>query len=237
MEAADHDLHAGRAQVRAISTAREFVRLHADDADEPGAAVLGDPPRDLARAHAGIGLVHGHDVDRKIGAEQLPLGRAERKAIDRGKRVRRHGRAQPLHDAVIVVMRRLDENELKARAARAGLAHHPSIEPVTISAPRDAESPLKPAVWSLCGGPDSLKHIIPRRSNRLGGGLVRGPISAGLARLLELGDVLRQEVVEHGANGRDHRKLGDVVPGGRNRGAHEIGGKRIRARAGSRLRT
>ena len=118
MEAADHDLHAGRAQgPRDIDGAGEFVRLRADDADQADAAILGDAARDLARAHAGIGLVHGHDVDRQIGAEQLPLGRAERKAIDRGKRVRRHGRAQPLHDiAVIVVMRRLDQDELKARA-------------------------------------------------------------------------------------------------------------------------
>ena len=117
MEAANHHLHAGRTQrPRNVDGAGEFVRLRADDADQPLPAILGNAARDLARAHTGIGLVHGHDVDRQIGAEQLPLGRAEGKAIDRGERVRRHGRAQPLHDiAVIVVVRRLDQDELKAR--------------------------------------------------------------------------------------------------------------------------
>ena len=103
----------------------EFVRLHADQADQAEAAVLGDAPRDLARAHAGIGLVDGHDVDRSR-ARAAAARRAERKAIDRGKRVRRHGRAQPLHDiAVVVVMRRLDR--ILKRPLR---FHHPPIKPI-----------------------------------------------------------------------------------------------------------
>ncbi len=42
---------------------------------------------------------------------------------------------------------------------------------------------------------------------------------------IELGDVLGEKIIEHGADGRDHGELGDVVPGGRDRRAHEIGGK------------
>jgi len=41
----------------------------------------------------------------------------------------------------------------------------------------------------------------------------------------ELGDILREEIIEHGADDGDHPELGDVVPGGRHRGAHEIGGE------------
>jgi hypothetical protein len=63
------------------------------------------------------------------------------------------------------------------------------------------------------------------RGPRSGDGLVRGLIFAGLARALELGDVLRQKVVEHGADGRDHRELGDIIPSRRDRRTHKVGGK------------
>ena len=114
---------------RAMSTARgKFIRLHADDADQAEPAILLDPLGDRARADARVGLVHGGDVDGKVGAEQLPLGGAEREAIDGGERVRRHGRAHPLHDvAVVVVMRRLDQDELKAPFGRAFGAEHPLV--------------------------------------------------------------------------------------------------------------
>ena len=102
--------------------------MHADDPDHAAAAVLGDTARDLLRLDPGIGLVHGHDVDRQIGAKQLPLGGALGETVDRGERVRRHGRTDPLHDiAVVVIMRRLDQDELKARLGRRCPLEHPSI--------------------------------------------------------------------------------------------------------------
>src|SRR5512143_2704292 len=55
--------------------------------------------------------------------------------------------------------------------------------------------------------------------------LREGWISARVAHGIELGDVLGEEIVEHGADGRDHGELGDVLPGGSDRSAHEIGGK------------
>ena len=80
VEAADHHLDAGLAQrPRDIDRAGEFVGLHADNADEPEPAMLGDAAHELPRHDAGVGLVDGNDVDRKIGAEHArsaaPLAR------------------------------------------------------------------------------------------------------------------------------------------------------------------
>ena len=53
----------------------------------------------------------------RSGPSTCRVGGAAREAIDRGERVRRHGRAEPLHDiAVVVVMRRLDQDQLKPLA-------------------------------------------------------------------------------------------------------------------------
>ena len=66
MEAADHDLDARLAEgPRDIDGAGKFIRLHADDADQAEAAVLLDR-RAISRVlDAGVGLVHGGDVDRE----------------------------------------------------------------------------------------------------------------------------------------------------------------------------
>ena len=53
----------------------------------------------------------------------------------------------------------------------------------------------------------------------------RGQVVAWPLDWFERGDILRQEIIEHGADGSDHRKLADVVPGGRNRRANEVGGE------------
>ena len=138
VKAADQDLHARLAQrPRDVDGAGEFIGLHADDPDQAEAAVLLDEARDLARAHTGIGLVHGVDVDGKVGAKQLALGGALGQAVDGSKRVRRHGRAQPLHDiAVRVVMGRLDQDDLESLRRRARCAQHPSI-PMRGELPRE----------------------------------------------------------------------------------------------------
>ena len=116
VKAADHHLYA-RGQQRAgnVERAGELVRLHADQPDQSDPAMAGDAPGDRLRPHPGVGLVDGQHVDGEVGAEHVPRGGAQRQAIDGGERVRRHGRAEPLHDiAVGIVMRRLDEDELKA---------------------------------------------------------------------------------------------------------------------------
>jgi hypothetical protein len=69
-------------------------------------------------------------------------------------------------------------------------------------------------------------HRIQRRSNGLGRGLLSGHrILAGILGL-EGGDVLGQKVVQHGADGGDHRQLPDVLPGGGDGGAQDVGGER-----------
>ena len=42
----------------------------------------------------------------------------------------------------------------------------------------------------------------------------------------EGGDILRQEVIEHGADSGDDGELPDILPGGRDGRAHDIGGQR-----------
>ena len=99
----------------------------ASEADQAAAAILFDAANDVARLDATVGLVDGVHVDRKLGTEQLALGRTLGEAEHGGERVRRHGRAQPLHDvAVMVVMRRLDQEKLKARLPVACWLEHPS---------------------------------------------------------------------------------------------------------------
>ena len=120
----------GRAQRPGdIECAREFVRLHADDPDKAEAAVVGDLRAVMSRRlDARVGLIDRDDVDGEIGAEHLPLGRTVGEAEDGGKRVRRHRRAEPLHDiAVVVVMRRLNEDQLELTAGRSFCFAHPSI--------------------------------------------------------------------------------------------------------------
>ena len=124
MEPTDHHRHALLAQrPRNIERAGKLVRLHADNANESQAAVLRDAPRDRSRLHSRVGFIDRENIDGKRGAEDLARGSAHGKAIDGSERVRRHGRAEPLHDITVsVVMRWLDEDELEAPAVC--FAHH-----------------------------------------------------------------------------------------------------------------
>ena len=106
---ADRDLDAGFAKPGGqVHRARELVRLHADEADEPGIGAL-DPPDDAPHRDDGVALVIGADLDRDVGAERAPLGQIRRDPVKTGERIRRDPRFPPLdHIAVVVVMRRLD---------------------------------------------------------------------------------------------------------------------------------
>ena len=191
MEAADHHLNAGFAQrPRDIHRAREFVGLHADNADEPEPAILGDAAHELLRHDARIGLVDGDDVDRKIGAKHLAFRRAVGQAEHGGKRVRRHGRAQPLHDiAVSVVMRRLDQDQLKAPCRRRAFgAEHPSVPGRRWLAKGSSNGPRKPfaSEWTLTG----FRVLDPREYCRMTGNALSAPAttnSKGLKHILDGG--------------------------------------------------
>ncbi len=83
-----------------------------------------------------------------------------------------------------------------------------------------------------------LKHIPYEGSNGIGRGQEkvlpvlllpqsgRRRISAAFANPVELGDVLGEKIIQHGADRRNHGEFGDVVPGGRHGRANDVGGER-----------
>ena len=115
MKPADRHLHPGGAELpRELDRARELVRLHPDQADQPGIG-RGDAAGDLLYRDDGVALVIGVDVDLDIGAEHPAGGDVLGQRIKAGERIRRDPRPHPLDDvAVVVVMRRLDQLDDKA---------------------------------------------------------------------------------------------------------------------------
>jgi hypothetical protein len=94
VEAADADLDAALAQrPRQIERARELVRLHAGEHHHAGAGFL-DHRRQAFGADAGVDFVEGVDVD--VIAEHAAIGAILGEAVQRGQRIRRDRRAQPL---------------------------------------------------------------------------------------------------------------------------------------------
>src|SRR5205085_9272005 len=85
----------------------------ADQRAPPGAA---DLPDYAVGANPAICLVISVDADVDIGAEHAAALRVLGEAVQRGQRVGRDGRPEPLDRvAVIVVMRRLDQDEVEER--------------------------------------------------------------------------------------------------------------------------
>ncbi len=123
MEAAQHDRDAGGAEApRQVERPGELVGLHADEADE---ALAGGADALDSALHVddGVALVIGFDVDIDVRSEDAVLAAFGDQAIDAGKAVRRDGRAHPLDDiAVVVIVRRLDQNGLERPSAN-GLTH------------------------------------------------------------------------------------------------------------------
>jgi hypothetical protein len=107
--------------------------LHTDQHDHAGAGVF-DQRRQALGTDAGVDLVEGMDVEVDIVAEDAALGAILGEAVQRGQRVRRHRRAHPLDDiAVLVVMRRLDQQEAKTPPCPALRAAN---APITTRRPR-----------------------------------------------------------------------------------------------------
>src|SRR6185437_3882780 len=99
--------------------ARELVALDPDQEDEPDIVVPAKPLDDLGRPDARADLVGGVDVDLDIVAEHAALPGILEQAVDGGERVRRNEGAEPLDDvAVVVVVRRLDQRDLKPALLR-----------------------------------------------------------------------------------------------------------------------
>src|SRR5439155_21234622 len=100
-------LNTGLAKLlREVHRTGKLVRLHADEADEPGIGFL-DPPDDPADRDHRVTFVIGPDLDRDLRSERMALGQIRRDAVEAGERIRRDPRFPPLdHVTVIVVMRR-----------------------------------------------------------------------------------------------------------------------------------
>ena len=116
MEAADDHGHALRAEWAGdIEGAGILVRLHAHDPNQAEPVMALKLRQQLPDFDARVDLVDHRDVDGGVGSEHAALPRIPTQAVKHGERVRRHEGAHPLNDvAVVVVMRRLDQHELKA---------------------------------------------------------------------------------------------------------------------------
>ena len=141
MEAADADGDAQPAEgCGQVERAGKLVRLHADQHDHP-AARLADFAGELFGPDALVGLVDRDDLERNVGAKRMPFGAIGGEAVEAGERVRRDRRAQPLDDvAVVVVVRRLDEDQTETGLGRRR-RQHPQFFSITI---RDAPGRVYP---------------------------------------------------------------------------------------------
>ena len=116
MKAAHGDLNAGIAErARNIERARILVRLHADQSEQAKIAVLAETAEQLRDIHPRMGLVDDVDVDGDVRPEHLALRGIARQPVDRGEGIGGDQRAPPAdHIAVVVIVRRLDQDELEA---------------------------------------------------------------------------------------------------------------------------
>ena len=116
VKAAHGDRHAGVAERPGdVEGARILVRLDADQRHQAEIAVVARSVASSAGMFdARVGLVDRLDVDADVRSEHLALGAVGRDAVERGQRVRRDHRPPPAdHIPVVVIMRRLDEEELE----------------------------------------------------------------------------------------------------------------------------
>ena len=145
METADGDRDSGLPErSRDVEGARILVRLDADERDQPEIAVTSKTGEKRGYVDARVRLVDHLDVDGDVRPENLPLGAIGRNAVDGGERIRGDHRAPPAdHVAVVVVMRRLDQDELEA-SLRDRLRLHQDLSPALAQ-------PLQPwrGEWTL----------------------------------------------------------------------------------------
>ena len=115
MKSADHHRHARRTERAGdIECARILIRLHTDDPHQAESVVTPKQGKQLVDFDPGMDLVDHGDVDGRVGPQHGAQPRIPPQAVEHGERVRRNECAHPLDDiSVVVVMRRLDQNELK----------------------------------------------------------------------------------------------------------------------------
>ena len=119
MEAADADRQAGvEKRFGQIDGARKLVRLHADQTDQRTAAFAADHADDLLGLHPPVGFVERVQADIDARSQHLTALGVLRQGIQASERIGGNRRAQPLDRiAVVVVMRRLDHDEVEDRGS------------------------------------------------------------------------------------------------------------------------
>ena len=117
MKAAQADRQPGREErPRQIDGTGELVRLDADQPDQHAPTGAANPPDNAVRPNPAIGLVIGVDADLDLGTQHPPAADILGQTVQASQRVGGDRRPEPLDwIAVIVVMRRLDQHELKQR--------------------------------------------------------------------------------------------------------------------------
>ena len=127
METADRDRQPGlEERLRQVDGARKLIGLNPHEADEALPALLADQADDLAWPHPAVGFVISVQAKLDIRPERLVSAQLLAQAVEAGERVRGNGGANPLNRiAVIIVMRRLDHDEMEniARLGRFTLGH------------------------------------------------------------------------------------------------------------------
>src|SRR5262249_7072149 len=111
------------------TAAAEGIRRQrpADTPKNAEPAVAPKPSEQLPDFDTRVDLVDHRDVDGGVASEHGAFRRIAAQAVENRQRVRRDERAYPLDDvAVVVVMRRLDQNELAASLWLRKCTHHPN---------------------------------------------------------------------------------------------------------------
>ena len=92
-----------------------LVRLNTNKRDKPEVAVAPEAGEQRRHVDARVRLVDHFNVDGDVRPKNLPLGAIGRNCVHGSERIRGDHRAPPAdHVSVIVVVRRLDQNELEA---------------------------------------------------------------------------------------------------------------------------
>ena len=121
MEAADDDRQVGGTEPSGkVHGAGKLIGLYPDQPDKSPAG-LPDPADDTVDIDDGVGFVVSFQSDLDFGAERVCSRTIGECAIDDSEAVRGDSRAKPLNDiAVIVVMRRLDQDDQESASRSFG---------------------------------------------------------------------------------------------------------------------
>ena len=127
MKAAHHHRQTVGAELPTeIERARKLIGLNTDQSDHAAAAACANAPRNASNIDHGVALVTSFDLDVDVRPERAVTRAFLDQAVDAGQAVGRQRRAPPLNDiAVLVVMRRLDQDDAKSPLRRADAQHTP----------------------------------------------------------------------------------------------------------------